>query len=51
MDRKVIIEMNNLMHYKRVEGQLVLNLKSRFRERVLEGEGYRYVNIRIDEYL
>ena len=44
------MEINNESHYKQIDGELVLNLKSQFRQRVLEGEGYKCLNIRVFDY-
>ena len=50
VDRRVVVEINNESHYKQIDGELVLNLKSQFRQRVLEGEGYKCLNIRVFDY-
>jgi very-short-patch-repair endonuclease len=50
IDQRVVVEINNTQHYKTVDGQQFLNLKSQFRQRVLESNGYKYYNIRVDDY-
>ncbi len=49
IDQRVVVEINNSQHYKTVEGQQFLNLKSQFRQRVLESNGYKYYNIKVDD--
>ena len=47
VDKKIVIELNNATHYKLINGQSRLNLKSNFRERVLTKAGYVCKNIPI----
>jgi very-short-patch-repair endonuclease len=49
VDQRVVVEINNSHHYKTVDGVTALNLKSQFRERVLERNGYKCYNIRVDD--
>lgn len=46
-----MIELNNSSHYKYIDGEEHLNLKSLFRQRVIEMEGYQYVNVRVEDYI
>lgn len=45
INKKVIIEINNTSHYKIINGETLLNLKSSFRERVLTKAGYILRNL------
>lgn len=49
VDQRVVVEINNNHHYKVVDGNTALNLKSQFRERVLESHGYKCYNIRVED--
>lgn len=49
MNQKVIVEINNSHHYKVIEGVEHLNLKSQFRQRVLEKNGYKFYTIKVDD--
>ena len=45
INNNIVVEINNTSHYKNIDGKTILNLKSRFRERILEKWGYKCYNI------
>ena len=47
---RLVVEINSNTHYREVEGQWQLNLKSSFRERMIREWGHEYHNLRVDDY-
>jgi len=50
INKKVIIEINNIAHYKIINGEWRLNLKSQFRDRILTKAGYVCKNLKLEDY-